>query len=705
MVGKMVTPLLGGTPAVWNTTMVFFQCALLGGYLYTHLSLRWLGARKQALLHLALFTVGALFLPVSIRAPGSEEVLSAPATWLLFSLIFSIGLPFLLLSSSAPLLQRWFAYSDHPDSVDPYFLYSASNGGSFLALLAYPFLIEPLIGLERQSQVWAAGYLLLLSGIALAAAHLWKLTPGEREEKKRQRKEEVSWRSKAVLHPLGLKWIFYALLPSALLLALTEFITTDLAAIPLLWIVPLGLYLLSFMIAFSRSTGFIHLLAEKLFLPALAFLFLLFFFDHPLPLLYEGPVHLLAFLFICTYLHRRLYELRPPKEELTVFYLYLATGGALGGIFVALVAPVLFPVPLEYPLLLAVCLCATRTEGLRRNGSVLVLLAVLGVGAGYGFYSGEYLAVSLLGALFLLLLLVIYFKQSFFLILAPVLGVLLTLTLLLPGERELYRLRTFYGSHQVITDSSGYFHLLYHGRTNHGVQSNLEGWTTVPLAYYHPESPLGEVFDLLDSRKQFGPVGALGLGPGTIAAYSQGKREIRFFEIDPGVVQIARDTRFFTYLEDCGALCSVVVGDGRLTLAREEKVFDLLVLDAYTSSAIPTHLLTREAFQLYFSKLDPERGLVALHISNPYLDLSRPIATLAEELGLVGIVRFDDVTREHPLYNYYAHSSIWVVLARDKEALGILGLDPLWTPLQAEEKKRVWTDDYTNLLGAFRRHR
>ena len=701
MVAKMIQPLLGGTPAVWNTAMVFFQTLLLGGYLYAHLTTRWLGPRKQSILHLLILSGGLLFLPIAFAPPDDPSSLASPALWLLLALLISVGWPFFVITSTAPLLQSWFATLEHPRADDPYHLYAASNAGSLLAILAYPFLIEPHLGLQAQSLIWAAGYLLLIASIALCAALLW-------------RSPRRSLPPSPIVGPLTLsrprrfRWILWAFLPSALLLAITTFITTDLAPVPLLWVPPLALYLLSFILVFARRVFLPRQLWGYLMPPALLGLFTLFLIDSGSLLLLEILFQLAAFFVISMYFHGRLAADRPPPYALTEFYLYLSLGGVLGGIFTALLAPMLFTTLLEYPLLVtaaAISLSPHLTgQRLFQRITTITAVAMMVLLLALHLFNGNTGLSPQIGFSLLALLVLLstnYLRPRQLRGAFAFLGLLLSLSIYLPGPEILDRRRSFFAAHQVQTDSSGHFHLLYHGTTNHGVQSQLIGFRDWPLAYYYPTGPLDDIFELLHRRPHPGPVAVVGLGTGSMAAYSRERLQIDFFEIDRAVIEIASDPTLFTYLQSCGDLCRIIVGDGRLQLsAIDDHRYDLIVLDAYTSSAIPVHLLTREALELYLRKLRPD-GLLAIHISNRYLDLEPPLTRAAHHLGLISRFRHDHVGEDHEYYDLYAHSSTWMVMARHADPLQELAIDPIWESPPPRENLRLWTDDFADILSTY----
>ena len=715
MVAKMIQPLLGGTPAVWNTAMVFFQGLLLLGYLYAHFATRLLGVRRQSLLHLAVVAGGILFLPVAFEAPTTTAILEAPTLWLLVTLGVVVGWPFFVVSTTAPLLQRWFAALDHRFSADPYPLYAASNLGSLLALLAYPLMVEPRWGLTAQATLWMAGYLLLLGMLALCCAQLWRIGDGkdggdDAEQLPAPRAAPPAAGTPVTWWRRG-RWILWAFIPSSLMLSVTTFVPTDIAPVPLLWIPPLAIYLFSFAWAFARREVIPQRWWLLLFFPALGASAAVLAVGTSDPL-WAVTALLLATLFIFSiYFHGLLSADRPHPRDLTDFYLWVALGGVLGGIFNALIAPAIFDRLLEYPfLLLAAAVAVPATSFQRRSVVVAAIVGLVGGGIYYGamtfpgvdegFWSLATFA-SLLGAAAVVpaVLVVRYRRLAPLFVAAPI--ALLLVGEIRPEPDEIFAARSFYGAHQVVTSPSGQYHVLYHGRTIHGAQARDPDQRLVPRTYYYYSGPLGQVFDALAERATRHPLAAVGLGTGAVASYVNRSQRLDFFEIDPVVVEIATDEDYFTFSEDCSGDCQIHLGDGRLHLAAAAPAtYELIVLDAYSSSAIPVHLLTREAIAIYINALDP-RGILAIHISSPYLDLSGPLAGAARELGMTHRVQRHIVSSDEELYGFFVDSSEWLIIARNEEALGPLAADSRWEEVAAESITDAWTDDYANLLEVY----
>lgn len=699
LAARTLLPVLGGSPAVWNTAMVFFQTALLAGYLWAHVSVRTLGVRRQSRLHAVLALLAVVLLPV--LAPGTAPPADAsPVGWLLVALAAMVGPFVVVLSANAPLVQRWFAASGHPASRDPYFLYAASNAGSLLALGAYPLVIEPRTTLVQQWRWWAIGY-----GVFAVCTATYALLATRRPV-------DAVAAAPAPPGTLGerVRWLLLALVPSSLLLAVTQLLSTDIAAVPLLWVLPLGVYLLTFIVAFARRPPVAAETASAL-LPWLAVpMAVTSFLLLPGVPVWSLVVLQLVGLFVAALAcHGRLAAERPPPARLTEFYLILALGGVIGGAMTALVAPVAFTWVAEYPLAL-VAACLLRLPPRRARPALDVAAPALAVAAFLAAASllpiavadpwwaaaGPYLAVA--GVC----LLVAPRRLGFGLALA----VLLTLAQLSPEDtnRTVYRARTFFGVHRVTSDPDGDWHSLSHGVTEHGRQARRGSMRRLPTMYYHPTGPLGDVIRACRGTARLDAVAGVGLGTGALAAYGRAGERIDFFEIDPAVVRIAQDPALFSFLGDSAATTRIVLGDARLRLAAEPPAttYDLLVLDAFSSDAIPVHLITAEAVGVYAARLRPG-GLIAAHVTNRHLDLVPVLAAAAGAAGLEGLVRAErDVSDDER--GQAKEASTWVALARpgtpSLEALRRAG----WVPLPAPER-RVWTDDYVDLLGALRARR
>jgi SAM-dependent methyltransferase len=703
MFAKMVLPLLGGSPSVWNTCMVFYQAALLAGYAYAHAAPRWLGVRRHAAVHLALFLLVIFTLPIGLAHGWEPPPTGSPILWLLQVLFVSLGLPFFLISTTAPLLQKWFASSGHPAAPDPYFLYGASNLGSLAALAGYPLVVEPYLRLADQAWAWAGGYLVLTGFILACAVRLWRsgITGLEGAASPSAGPQPANPGPKVWSQRFW--WVLLAFAPSSLMLGVTTYLSTDIAAVPLLWVIPLAIYLLTFVLVFARRPILPHSLMVRLE-PFLVIPIALTYFLNVRGSWPLFPLHLLAFFLMAMVCHGELVKSRPPASRLTEFYLWMSVGGVLGGIFNALIAPVTFRTVIEYPLIIVVA-CMLRpsldlaTQKYNRLFDFLWPLALMGLLAWFLKAMPENspkiewvsLAAIALGACFIFRRRPIRFGLG--------LGALMLAGLFVTtGKGQVLLLeRNFFG--QLKVKQAGEFHVLYHGDTVHGVQEWDKNGRREPLSYYSRRGPLGRVFDGLPPTNRLEQVAIVGLGTGTIACYGKPGQHFVFYEIDPAVESIARDPRFFTYLQDSAATIEVVLGDARLSLKKApDSSYDLIILDAFNSDAIPLHLLTREALGLYLSKLKPG-GIIAFHISNRYLDLGPMLGNLAGDAGLYSFVQTDRYLTI-PELNEHISSSTWVVMARDVADLGSL-TSPWWQPLTGRPGERPWTDDFSNILAAW----
>ncbi len=712
MVGKMILPLFGGTPATWNTCMLFFQTVLLAGYAYSHVTTALLGIRNQAVAHLVVICLPLLVLPIVISHADAPPANVHPVGWLLLKLLMVVGLPFFVVSTTGPLLQKWFAGSGHPAAKDPYFLYGASNAGSLLALLAYPLMLEPLMALTAQSQMWQGGYGVLLVLIVVCAWLVMRRQTVMANGNAGVSRERIAgetvivWRERVF-------WIFAAFVPSSLMLGVTTHITSNLAPIPLLWVLPLALYLLTFVIVFSRKPIISQARAARLMPFLLIPLVVFTFVEFPKLQWMTIAIHLAAFFVAALVCHGRLAASRPSARHLTEFYLWMSFGGVLGGVFNALVTPSIFSGIVEYPLavmfacLLLPKLAASDHEGRFDFKDVTqpLLLVGLAVGLIYGLRSATETPVwAVWFVLFAPLAMVCFaFKDRpvrFALGLGVFFATLATYRSMEQGQ-PMEACRNFFGVKRVVAESDGGMHKLIHGTTNHGMQFTDDARRGEPLAYFHRRGPLGDVFNTIAPTQPNTRVGIIGLGAGAIAAYAQAGQAFRFYEIDPDVERIARDPNYFTYLSDCKGACDVVLGDGRLMMEHEaDDSFDMLILDAFSSDAIPAHLLTREALQLYLKKLKPY-GVMAFHVSNRYLDLIPLLARLANDASMVGLSKQDAVDAADP-DNVGRLSAEYVVMARTKDRLEPLMAMGRWRSLRSARKVKLWTDQRTSILSLLR---
>ncbi|OAB62389.1 hypothetical protein AY599_09065 [Leptolyngbya valderiana BDU 20041] len=728
MLARMLLPRLGGSPAVWTAAMLFFQSGLLLGYLAAHL-LGLLGRRAPRVAigaHVVLAAGAVLTLPLALPMGTPGE---SPALWVMVALAGAVGAPYLVLSSVSPLLQRWISTTDHALAADPYPLYAASNAGSLLGLLAYPFLVEPMLSLDQQRTWWSAGYVALVVVLAMGGAAVVRRArasraPNDAAKSEPARCEPVHW-------PRRLAWVGLAFVPSSLMLGVTQHLTTDVAAAPLLWVVPLALYLLTFIVAFGVTRPGVDRWVQRLTPIAVVGVVVAILLHARQPLLAVAGAHIAAFALAALLCHQRLASLRPHAGHLTEFYLLVALGGVLGGAFNALLAPMIFDRVLEYPMAIALAMLALPGLPVRKSedASSLDKLAghvVLGFGVIAGFIailitlgSFGYQPLSssatwweraiAVGAPAVVLYLINARALAFALAVG---GVLLTATFWRGPAEVIHIERTFFGVHTVEEvrtrwrdGSIATLHQLRHGSTAHGLQRVDQGGVPVPLAYYHDRSPIAEVFALIDGQgvpqphNRLDRVALVGLGTGAIAAYGRPGMTMHAYEIDPAVVRIATDPRYFTFLSESRAdEIDYFVGDGRLLMeAHEGEPYDLIVLDAFSSDAIPVHLLTLEAFQVYLDHL-AQGGVLAVHISNVYLNLEPVVSKAAERLGLFATMRFDLRDAEESLQTG-RYTSTWVMLSRKPEDLAPLARRSLWRPPRAPEGFRPWTDDRSNILS------
>lgn len=700
MVARMALPHLGGAPAVWNSAMLLYQALLLAGYGYAHWLGRWPG-RSQAGIHLGLFALASLTLPIGITALAPAAGVE-PALWVLYLLGVSIAPLFFVISAQAPLMQAWFARTDDPRAHDPYFLYAASNIGSFSGLIAYPLLMEPLLPLSVQSWVWSAGFVLLalcvgVCGLALPRSGLaLAVTAAPRPP--------IAWRRR-------LHWIALAAVPSGLMLSTTTHITTEVMAAPLLWVIPLGLYLLSFVLAF-RTPG---ALTRRLIAAAP---FVLLLIGSPLMIgsgLYPlamaaGSVIMLFFVSLA--LHARMAADRPGAESLTDFYLMMSVGGVVGGLFSALIAPLLFNWTWEHPLLIMAAAALMPTKALfdRKSATAekpaprLAAALLLSLAADSGRWTELPAAYTLAFSIPIALWTLRSMGQGwrfalFFGLLMMSYGGWSNLGRSAdPGMRE----RSYFGLYSIGLTANGEARYLQHGTTMHGMQSVDPARATIPGSYYAPGSGAGLAFGKAGGLYgKAARLGVVGLGTGTLACYARSGQRWTLYEIDPLMVEIARDPTRFSFLDRCLPDAKMVIGDARLTLERAPTAsYDILAIDAFSSDAIPMHLLTDEAFSLY-ARVLAKNGLLLVHISNRYIDLRPVLAEIAARQGWTARIRnyFPDAAARENL----ASRSMWVALSRDpamvEKMIGDSAKDrSSWQSLARQPGFRPWTDDFASVL-------
>lgn len=706
MFAKLVLPLLGGTPTVWNTCVVFFQFTLLLGYAYAHATTAWLGVKRQAALHVVIVLLPAVVLPIALRANWEPPTDGNPMVWLLGVLMISVGLPFFVVSSTAPLLQKWFSMTRHKAAADPYFLYMASNAGSMLALLSYPVLLEPTLRLQEQSTLWTAGYGVMALFIFACAA---VVQFAAKKPLNASRGPSAPLDSAASARPssvLRLRWIALAAVPSSLMLGVTTYVSTDIAAVPLLWIVPLALYLATFIVAFSASAERVQPFADRLLPLVLLPLVMLFVTQITQPASLVLPLHVLTFVVLALVCHLELAASRPSTGHLTEFYLWISVGGLVGGVFTTILAPLVFVSIAEYPIaiVLACLLRVTRhTQVTSASRGLLTVMAAgaLTLAAGVAMQRWPLDSRMWLAVLGVPLMVSFSVSRHATYFAAAVAVMLVAGVFAGPYTGDiLHAERTFFGVYRVINDPGGQYRSLFHGTTLHGRQSREPAREEEPLTYYHRSGPIGQVLTALAGPLERGHIGAVGLGTGSLAAYAGPEQRWTFYEIDPAVVRIARDPRFFTYMHDARAAIGVVQGDARLALdsAASER-HDLLILDAFSSDAIPVHLITREALAVYQKAL-AAHGVLAFHISNRHLSLLPVLARLAAEQNLTALTQLDVSTPEDTSTG--KTSSQWVVMARSADNLKTLATDARWVRPDVNADEPVWTDDFSNIISVIK---
>ena len=717
MVTKLVLPMLGGSPAVWNTAMVFFQTALLAGYGYAHLLQRVGSIKFQVAIHLALLLIAALFLPLSVNGLLGDPNPSAPILWLLATLSLSVGAPFAVLSATAPLLQAWYARvrAGYADGKNPYVLYAASNLGSFLALLSYPVLIEPLATLSGQRIGWTGGYVAFVLMVATLAFMVWRRRLDRTTEPARLAvSDPIPWREKGIL-------ILLAAAPSSLMLGVTAHLSTDVASTPFLWVLPLALYLLTFIIAF-QSRPWIPLSLSLAIQGATGAVVVLIVAFRSADWVLAFGVHLIAFFFAALMCHQLLAARRPPPDRLTEFYLLLSLGGVVGGAFTALLAPVIFNMVWEYPLVLVLVGLARPWGRGRLTGAqtgTLVAAAFVAVSpvllsiwlnanddARAWFYANFPLGMDQLTMLMLMPAAICAFLIRDRALAFTAILVMVTLSSQWIARGYDWRLsdRSFFGVMRVANSPDprlgGDVHVLMHGTTLHGAQARSDRFDCVPTLYYAATTPIGQAATMVGRR---GPakIGIVGQGSGAMAAYKRSEDTMTFFEIDPMVDELSRDPRWFSFISDCASgPINTVLGDARLTLANETPgSYDLLIIDAFSSDAVPTHLLTQEAIEGYLALLKPE-GVVLLHLSNRNLDITLPAIAAAQALGKSSLHQLYYERTDGPVMAEASTEAL--ILSPTPQGLADFSADDRWRAPN-RTAVRPWTDNYVNLFGSLRR--
>lgn len=710
MIAKTLLPLLGGSTSVWTLAMLFFQILLLAGYLYAHLLARIPNIRLQGVIHAALVLgAGAFSLPLLLNPSVDTLDLGDPMAWQLETMAGMIAAPFFVLASTAPLLQKWFSLSDAPDAASPYKLYAASNAGSLLALLAYPFAVERFSSLDTQGEYWTYGYVALLAGLIIAflvsrfspAAAAAPAVPEVQDE-------APGWKKRAV-------WIFLAFCPSSLMLGFTTFVTTDVAAVPLLWVLPLALYLLTFIIAFADKQV-ISLTTTR----SVQAVFILIYLwmemavgDNQLAIVL---LHTCVFFFTALLCHQELAAQKPTPRHLTDFYLCLSIGGALGGIFNSLIAPVIFTLPYEYALVIGLSLFARfigedQTFKKAYGHAVAVLknkepstwltfclfpgLLILGVAVSFT----DIKVVNTLAASFIVLLAYIMNERRWAFGLTAVAIIVFHSVLPAHNQESIVLVkRNFYGVHRVSDEKD--MKKMMHGTTVHGTQAKDPFLETTPIGYYFKNSGIGDAFYSIDQRPGPQSIAVLGLGTGSVACYEREGRHFDFYEIDRDIADIAENPQYFTYLKNCGKDYAIKIGDARREIMKApDNSYDLILVDVFSSDNIPVHVMTKEAVGLYLSKLKLD-GILIFHVSNRFFNLENELADIGKSYGITTIMKLSmGGTIGVGKVPYFPNK--YVIITRDQGHLAMFK-NMGWLNDLRKGDRMPWSDRYADVLRSLR---
>ena len=666
MIARYILPWFGGTVAVWTTAMLFFLVMLLAGYVYTHLIVSRLSVRRQVLLHILMLVVSLVFLPITPADHWKPEGGGVPLVQIASLLLMTVGMPYMMVASTAPLIQSWYTQT-HPKR-SPYQLYALSNIGSFLGLLSYPFFIEPLLGLNSQTLLWSATYGLFVLASLWSSMTVLLYAKNGLESEKPNKKERPITRFDRVM------WLLLSATGVVVLLATTNQLCKDVAVIPLLWILPLTLYLFSFIVTFGQPKWYYRpfwVSVMVLSISAVVYLLHQDYADVEVDLYVQIFIYSLVVLGCCMVCHGELYRLRPTAKHLTAFYLNISLGGAIGGVFVNLLAPMIFLGYWEFhaSLVASILLFGLCVRPDRHNWSQPQQLAF---GTGW---------------------VVVLFATVFY----------LASHIKSQQEESIATHRSFYGILRVYEYDVGtkdHLRSLYHGRIGHGDQLLDPRFKTLPITYYGLQSGLGVAFqvqrEFLSQKRPHRDmqIGVVGLGTATIATYTNAGDNLRFYEINPDVTDIAQ--HYFSYLSDARGTINIVSGDARLSMERELRngqinQFDLLAIDAFSGDAIPIHLLTREALALYRRHLTSD-GLIAIHISNLHFDLRPVVRALATDAGLrsVWISNNGDGRGEDP--------NDWMLLTSNKSVYDAVQTQAEPWP-ENNIREILWVDDFADVLG------
>jgi hypothetical protein len=701
LAAKALLPIFGGVPSVWNICLIFFQGMLLLGYFYSFLTTRFFSARLQRVIHFSLILCSMIMIPI-LWTDIRPQATIPPALNVLWLLTIKLGIPIFIVSTTAPLVQYWFGQTRDPQAKDPYFLYSASNIGSLFALLGFPLLFEPFVGLQTLSLAWSFIY---IAFTLLLLTTAWQLRP-----RNSLAPEIIAKSHNSITWQRRVQWLLLSFAPSTLLMASTQYITTEIVSTPMLWILPLTLYLLTFIIAFARKPIISHqwMVREQ----AVFLIFLLVSLSKDIFTLPSGLLllfHMVGFFALVMVCLGELVGKRPDKSYLTEFYLWIALGGFLGGIFNGIIAPLIFNGIYEY--YIAICLCVALRPWPKVNNkyqwssSDFLMSIVIGIvlTVNYFLFTMHYSFIISQNKFS-------YFKFIDLFVITAVIIIILAkdqrpfrfsvnLMILffyaqaLPGFTQgdlLWQSRNFFGVTKVYKNSADNLHFLMSGTTLHGLEIMSKSIEFNRVESYY--QPIQLIANLLTQNKIPLKIGIAGLGVGMLGCQFSKQDAVTFFEIDPVVVKIANMPTMFTYLKNCPPTGGVILGDARLNIANAPPhFFNVIIIDVFSSDAIPMHLVTREALQLYSQKLAPD-GLIIFNISNRHIDLVPVLSTAAKQMKLETLLYLSG-----KLDNQFQAASEWIVLTKNNKISE--KLQPIWKKLDTSQARTLWTDDHSNILG------
>lgn len=707
MIGKAMLPALGGTPMVWNTTMLFFQILLLGGYLYAHILSKIPTTKVQFAVHtLVLLGASLITLPMPTAITPPDDM-GNPLWWQITMMMGAIGLPFMFLSATAPLLQKWFSHTAHPDASNPYFLYASSNVGSVLALLLYPLLVEQLFPLADQSRLWQIGFFILLALITSSAITAFKSISDKKSLDSQPNDNETATHigTRTIL-----TWMFLAFVPSSLMIGYTSYITTDIGSLPLFWVIPLTLYILSFVIAFAKKP-ILSLKASRItyviFTSLIVALMSCTFF-----LKLELGVALGVWFFITAIMcHQELGSRKPDTSHLTLFYLVMSCGGALGGIFNAILAPLLFTKAHEFSIVVALSLLCWnfgspfRFKDDPKKAKSIILTAFGALLAGIALYIQQFvvnsnlvLALPVIGLIAVAVLISLMDKRPYFIGLAVI---FMIATPLIPWSLNSNLVdisRNYYGT--LVTVDTNKLRLLSHGKTLHGAQPLDAKDKTIPLTYYNEETAIGETFRLAQHSNAALNIAGLGLGTGSISCLTRQEDRLTFFEINPDIIRIATNPEIFSYLHDCHRETKIIEGDARLKIKNQpDKAYDLILVDVFSSDNVPMHLITEESTRLYLSKLK-DNGILVLHLSSRYFRLQPEVGAISNAIGIPSLSKESHAGKVTGT-DYSYDGTLVSVMTTNPDYIKQLKENG-WIENTGKFTLRPWTDSYANPLRSLK---